>query len=479
MANNMNITYGNKAVAVIFVSFNDYSPLDQRNQENPLEALLLRIAFAAFQDIQYKPGTTKEQFEAFRKSYHVTTSDVLYWLGQAPALLIVDELNNLSTIAGRNSDRAAEIANFIKQYFLAPAGRYFVFSSHILSTLESLGVYMEFKTTSERNVLLQELPLVDDLLSARTLNKHFKGAREAIYYGLMPGLIHDRSEKSPKSVNVKWSAIMTEVNKKSPVERQATFFKILKSLLDGDVGRIPTEFHAFLDATGSVPGSERVRWSPHHLEYVLTKLILDDINGDRLADSMGSLCMSVLGSKESSGDGWEALFVLFLLARCVTQSWQEPILSGFDSLLASAEQPVVLLDSPFLGKFKCYDQCECWTDLKKEIFPGKAAAISIYYPTHARFKAYDVILVISENKAIKLIIGYQLKEGSNDATQDVDPEFHQSFVLKGVSPSEPRCKSNWTIPSEHEIDKFFGVSGAHWTPKQWKKLAATAVPQEE
>ena len=135
---------------------------------------------------------------------------------------------------------------------------------------------------------------------------------------------------------------------------------------------------------------------------------------------------------------------------------------------------MVLFDSPFLGEFKCYDQCECWADLKKGIKPGEAPAISIYYP-HTRFKAYDVVLVISENKAIKRIIGYQLKEGSNDATQDVEPKFRQSFVMKGVPLSEPRYRSDWTFPSEQEIDEFFGVSGAHWMPKQWKKLAATAA----
>jgi hypothetical protein len=477
---NMNFTYGDEHVAVIFVSFNDYSTLDQHDQEKPLEALLLRIAFAAFKDLQYKPGTTKEQFEAFRKLYHVTATDVLSWLGQAPALLIVDELNNLRQIAQKNSAGAAEIVTFIKQNFLAPSGRHFIFSSHILSTLECFGVYMEYSTTSDRNVLLQELPLVDDLSSAKTLNKDLKGAREAIYYGLMPGLIHDRSKRHNSSVFVKWSAVMTEVNEKSPDERKKTFFCILKSLLDGDVRRIPTEFHAFLDATGSGPGSERVRWSPHHLEFVLSRLILDDLNDDKLANSMASLCKKVLESKESSGDGWEGLFVLFLLARCITKSWEEPILSGFDGLFASNEQPVVLFDSPFLVGFKFYDQCECWADLKKEIVPGEAPAISIYYPAHAKFKAYDVILVTSENKVVKRIIGYQLKEGSNDATQHVEPEFHQSFALKGVSPSGSRCKNNWTIPNDQEIDKFFGVSGAHWTPKQWKKLLATvAVPQKE
>ncbi|KAL3925119.1 MAG: hypothetical protein SGILL_000624 [Bacillariaceae sp.] len=476
----MNITHGNKddAVPVIFVSFNDFSSLDEDDQENPLKALLLRIAFAASKNTQHTQdfSTQQKQFAEFRSAHNnVTENDVRSWLGDSPALLIIDELNNLSKLVGKDFKETKAMAKFIKENFLAPEGRFFMFSTHVLSTLECFGVYMEYDTTSDRNVLLQELPLVDNLSAAKTLNENLKGAREAIYYGLMPGLIHDRSRKLNTRVLVKWEAKMTQFNGKSASDRRKAFVHVLESLLHGSIRNIPTEFHSFLDATGAGgPGSERARWSPHHLEYVLNALNLNHENDSRLAKSMAGLCKSILTSKESSGDGWEALFVLFLLARCVTNSWQEPLLPAIYGCFESTDEPVVLYDAPYSSDM-FYDQCQCWDQLKKGIMPGKAPAISVYYPMNAKFEAYDVVLVVSENQAIKFIIGYQLKEGKNNAKQKVENEFRHSFVLKGASPSTERVKMDWTIPTEENIDEFFGVSGKHWTPKQWRNLAATAT----
>jgi hypothetical protein len=42
---------------------------------------------------------------------------------------------------------------------------------------------------------------------------------------------------------------------------------------------------------------------------------------------------------------------------------------------------------------------------------SEKAAISIYYPTHARFVGHDVILVFwAKSEETRRIIGYQLKE---------------------------------------------------------------------
>lgn len=149
---NLEYKYNDEAVPVIFVSFNDYSTLNECDQEDPLQALILRIVFAAHRGTTYN-CSTGTQFKKFRETFDVTENDVMCWLGDAPALLIVDELNNLRKLTARDADsdkQAAKFANFIKSYFVKPAGRYFVFSTHIVSTLECFGVFMEYNTTSER-----------------------------------------------------------------------------------------------------------------------------------------------------------------------------------------------------------------------------------------------------------------------------------------------------------------------------------------
>lgn len=79
---------------------------------------------------------------------------------------------------------------------------------------------------------------------------------------------------------------------------------------------------------------------------------------------------------------------------------------------------------------------------------------------------------------IKRIIGYQLKEDKSDATQPTETEFYRSFVVKGASPILALTRQGWYILSDNDIEKFFGVSGKYWTPKEWRRLAATAAPRK-
>lgn len=469
------VKYDEDPVSVIFVSFNDLSELDQDDQEDPLQALLIRIAFAALKPQRQESGnrTRSEQFSEFRQKNYVTTkTDILQWLGDSPTLLLVDELNNLDELTVTNSHKAAEFATFVRKFFLTPKGRFFVFTTHSLSTLESFGVLLDTSKANERCVMLQELPLVDNLSTAKSLNKSLRGSGEAIYYGLMPGLIYDRAIVPHQCIQINWSIAVRSYNiQASPKEREASFFSILQSLLDGDVGKVPELLHTFLDASISHV-SPMIRWAPYHLEFVMTRLKLDDPEKSALAESVGSLCKQVLGSKASSGDGWEALFVLILLARCLTSSWKEPALPSFTSF-NSAKKPVVLFNQPFDSSSKCLDECKSWKDLNEGITPGEEPTISIYYPTHASFGAYDAILVFSEGKKMKRVIGYQLKEGRSNATQPAERCFYKSFVLKGVPPNETQIKMGWIIPEDKAVEEFFGVSGMYWTPKKWKELSAT------
>jgi len=466
------------AVPVFFVSFTDYTPLDDDDQEDPLKALLVRIAFAGHKSSQAQMALSQadrgKQFKDFRRKYNVTESDISEWLDDSPALLVVDELNNLAKLNEKDNQEMKKFAEFVKQAFLAPQGRCFVFSTHIVSTLGCLGVYLEYNTNSDRGVIHQKLPLVQNLSTALGLKPTLHGPREVVYYGLMPGLIHDRYVYTGRSFP-KWKFALDQCNDKSPEELKNAFHAILASLLTGrlktrEFGDVPVQLHAFLDASSSEDGSEEVRWSPHHLEYILSNLRLGDRNDNHLSESMSKLCKMLLDSKESSGEGWEGLFVLFLLARCLTAGWQTGVLPEFT--FATQGPLKVLYNQPYEGVL---DNCQSWDDLKCGIRPGSEPALSVYYPTHSRFGAYDAILLFTESKEIKRIIGYQLKEGKSDATQPTEREFYRSFVVKGASPNLASTRQGWHILSDNDIEKFFGVSGKYWTPKEWRRLAATAA----
>jgi hypothetical protein len=112
-------------------------------------------------------------------------------------------------------------------------------------------------------------------------------------------------------------------------------------------------------------GFQMIRWSPFHLEYVMSKLDLDQKRLDGFAETIAKLCLQLVDSKESSGDGWEGIFVLFLLCRCLTESWDGKLLPAeHGQIFESEKSPVLFFNRPLK---KCLDDCKTWEELKCNI----------------------------------------------------------------------------------------------------------------
>jgi hypothetical protein len=208
----------------------------------------------------------------------------------------------------------------------------------------------------------------------------------------------------------------------------------------------------------------------------MQKMEFIDLEKSRLAQSIASLCKQLHDAKESSGDGWETLFVLFLLARCVNAQWHDAVLPKFAFI--GDQKPEVRYNEPYDNSLRCFSQCHNWKELKDGIKPSEKPQISVYFPTHAKFEAYDVVVTFSEQNRIERVYGYQLKEGSGNSKHPVESDFFRSFVVKGDPPDETLQRAGgWCIPSGMDMDDFFGESGKYWTPKEWKKLSATPGTQ--
>ncbi|CAB9524871.1 hypothetical protein SEMRO_1597_G284900.1 [Seminavis robusta] len=311
----MNFVYKQRPFKVIFATFSDFSEIEPHEYEDPVQALLIRIAFVALKDRPDEPEP--DDFLDFcKRREYVPEADIEKWLGDTPALLILDELNNLTPLSSETKSKSVtQFARFIKGNFITPRGCFFVFSSHVVSTLQKFGNYLDPSEASERDVILQELPLIDNLRDARNLKANLTGAREAVYYGLMPGLLYDQSNKSVKAAGVKKNTAMTKLNtESSPGTQSSAFLAVLRSLIDGNLRGMPSLLHALIDASHTDGEIRKIRWAPYHLRFVFQEL---DLEGDysELKSSMAELCHQVLTSKAASGDAWECLFVLFLIAR--------------------------------------------------------------------------------------------------------------------------------------------------------------------
>eukprot|EP00978_Attheya_sp_CCMP212_P047607 scaffold422424_cov51-Attheya_sp.AAC.1 len=101
----------------------------------------------------------------------------------------------------------------------------------------------------------------------------------------------------------------------------------------------------------------------------------------------------------------------------------------------------------------------------------KGGFLSVYYPTHAKFEAYDVILAYWGDDNYRQLYGYQLKEGKGvPKAFAMDKIFQGSYLIRGAPTTNDNSIRLWTTPSNNTLDTFFGESAKYWSPKCWTEL---------
>ena len=194
-----------------------------------------------------------------------------------------------------------------------------------------------------------------------------------------------------------------------------------------------------------------------------------------LAQSLSKLCQRLHDAKEASGDGFEGLFVLLLLARCIATMPDDYYVPArwFHA------SPVVHFNSAYDHNGRSCNECTSWEQLKEGLVLGSGPQISIFYPQHASFNAYDAVALYINRGELFEIYGYQLKESSSSKTRDVEDSFTKNFFIRGLSLKDSRESNNgWIFPGDDKLDEFYGESGKYWTPKWWKRLSE-AKPHED
>jgi hypothetical protein len=210
---------------VIFISFSNWTQFNKKEEaDSPLVALCRRIAFVTLKDPQ-----PQQNFNLFLK-YNVTSQSVLDWLGENKCLLLIDELSYITCLANAENEKAKVItfAYFLKQYFLRLKGRYFVFSSHVITTCSQLSDFME--SNNSRNVIVKELPIIS---SVNVVKSVFKLAslppHQALLYGLAPAIIFT-AMKIHYPISKREQAIEACI----PLVSKETVLTLLHSFLTGE-----------------------------------------------------------------------------------------------------------------------------------------------------------------------------------------------------------------------------------------------------
>jgi hypothetical protein len=444
-------------VAVIFVSFNNDTSVDEWELEEPVNALWRRIAFAAL-DIT---SPTKQDWKKFANT-SVTSEDIMQWLGQTPCLLLIDELNLLNC--------GKDVAEFLKDHFLSPVGRYFVFSSHVVPASQTLSRFMD--NTSLRKVLIWELPLVVSMDDAGKLGWRTITIREVLSRGRLPGLIavtraDAEGYEPPVAEGYEPPVYATRDAAISSVFSQwndESAKCLLDSFLTGGVEGVPEPLLQFMNASSS----GKIIWVPFHMEHVLSSCARSQTLSAPIRAAVRAIAKAMLnfeGGKTAGGDTWEALFVVALLIRLVT--------GEIDILFPQG----VGLESYGISYNKLWDPKKTWEFAKdlSDLLAGMVAPttfphIAVYYPPLANFALYDVVIVLYNATGKATCYGYQLKEGKGMPRPAADKRCEMSFVVRGAAPEDDDVKRGWIVLGKESVDEILGLTGKSLAPEVWRKM---------
>ena len=450
-------------LAVIFVSLNSFSHLRIGEEQNPKLALCRRIAYAARQG-QDVPDS-KELYEPFENA-EVSFETIKKWLHKVRCVLLIDELNlfdamngNTLTFAGR------ELFDFLKNEFLMAEGRYFVFSSHVLSLSHDMSAFMD--PGSARDVLVHTLPLIPSLdLVVRSFGLSDFDPRQALLYGLVPAMIYlarngGRVPSKTREAIDSW--------KRAGIDNKSIVL-LLSTFIDGNSDNVPNVLSQLMDTDGDATHEVLVRWIPYHMMTVL-----DAISKYSEEPLMTNLRVIVelfevfKSARVASGESWEALFVLVLLIRVLSRRFHCLIdLERITKAAYRVTYNVPLCSDRLLSTITTVS--DFLSSLPEEVEEG--GQIAIYYPPHAQFEIYDVIVVVWDQAGLRVaIIGYQLREGGKIPAKEPHTEFASSFVISGCAAKKSDGSNGWALSSTNDISSFFGVSGKHWTPDRSKALS--------
>jgi len=452
--------------SVIFVSFNAFSNIQRWEQENPLGALCRRIAFAARRE---RNATFQEDFA----NADVKPAQIIKWLGRNPRILLIDELN-LCTSLSDKSNSSTDFANFLKRHFLEKENQYFVFSSHVVSTVEKLSTYLD--SVSDRSIIIRELPLIRSVLNAtKIFDWPQLNARQALFYGLVPAMIHFASIKEQEKkgyVLPYWKRIVAikECIKDGLVTNESVR-RLLASFVDGDRFKVMEPLHQLMN-TGE---NGKLRWIPYHMTEVLRIVVQEvpslDENLKKAMRDIVNLFYEFSTVQESSGMAWENLFLLVVIIRVMSRQFDKVILPLDFSMDYSIS----------FNEFYRYDKEPMVRIIKVDKFvkgftePDRYPHVAIKKSTNALFPVFDLIIAVYDKASSRKIYAYQLKEGREIPKRNTSrlgsTEFDACVLVRGQpQQGETRSTDQWIIPSKSQIEDFFGESGKHWTPEEWKKL---------
>ena len=439
--------------APIFISFNGNFALQKG--ESQLQALLRLIAMQLVDASQIDSRDIVCDQVALQN--HIAQS----CMGK-PVVLLIDELNMLA-VHGRTVELDDAVKRFLKMYFLDPAGRYLVYSSHIPLEIDN---FVDV-AGSGRLVVSVHQPLSLDLAALRMMSNKCKymTPSEVVYYGGIPSLLYCYKRGALNAQERAYKVITQMFN--ANVDKKTIAAGFVDSLLSGRALKKnelkPLYWLASLEE--SQVGNKVVRWPICYIRHVCDEVGLLDGVSDFAQTVESNITIGY------SGLDWQAMVDMALLLRCLDSQ-----LNGSTMMFGLCKADKCSDVSREKLSYDCSSLEGAKKELEKLASDSEAPTLLHVTPVHAGFTMFDGFLCFCDKGKIVRDVAYQSKKSKAKQLDEVPDWIDLAVMIKGEAAISPRSEvKKWKVLSKREVLGLLGCSLSPFYPAYWNAADITTI----
>jgi hypothetical protein len=429
----------------ILISFNRNGGYQPRSGESQRNAILRMIAARLVTSCSPQQMVDIECDETALDNY----------IGLEPFILLIDELNALSTGPVDSDGR-----QLLRAMFLDRPNRYLVFSTHIPLTVDDDFTHAALSTgTGTRGCRVVPMPVETDLRMVWTMDgcDHNVTSAEVALYGGIPSLIY-----SVKHLNEMKPQERFNREDFSSFNSDMLLGELLTELVDGQRLTVHRNLRCF-DAFSSVPESGLIQWPLCYISCILRKCPETEIRTELVGciASLEALCQTL-----ESGKDWEVIVQFALILRCCYHERDYPF-HKIEEYVPSGCLPDVTVFKPFAR-----DSAGAHAEIKRHCAGLKGPTLVVVIPRYAKFPLFDGFVAFHNPGKDLYVSGIQMKLGRAvpKARGNSFQWVSRGYLVRGLPAEASYDTDFWHYLNSAEINHLLGCSLGAIQPRQWPQV---------
>ena len=474
---------GDDHIRVMIISFNGSSDFAIRDGETQEQALLRVIAQ------QLVEGTDKELTRLL-----VDEDELDNYIGKKPFLLLIDEINQLSTSQPLDPDTS----RLLRKLFLRK-NRYIVMTTHVPLDLDVMFAL------SDRGYYSVQLPTSTDLRELREMSIECSALTplEVARYGSLPSLIYAAKVHSDHlEMRYAKACIKRMVEKLNKKQKSDLYSRVIDEFVTGNipairpldkldaVEQIRISIYQFASSTPS----GKLVWPLCYMDLILEDMIVNDQAAWEAHQDLLKVLkqLTYVSTTEGSGKDWELIIQIGILLQCIN-AYLSPRRKSYPLSLVppGVKAEVRLLGIP--ADKKKLDSAWSWTSEMLKLYSRPTVILAV--PALSSFPTYDMFLIYTPGtagataalksgsepsaggQALNVeevrVAGIQAKSGKKGSNQRL-PAFVNSgsYLVRGRPvKKDDITKRGWFSMGMKQVQQLLGFSLAPLMPIAWTSLS--------